>query len=405
MSMGKLYMMLFYVAHFMLFSALFFAIIEKKMRLLELKYQKWLYLIFCYFIAMLVIGIASGHDPKFIFRDILPFSFFSCLLIAGDNDKWKIIDKMIYFQFIGVIVLIGIIWKKYGLDISRANMTFLTLSDGSPSLYLAWQQLFAWPYMLLKYRETSLARKLITVVGTSLFFLLGIIFLKRIIILMAGCLILLIFYNKIFYDISFNFHKSFSLKRFFKKMAVLAAIALILLAVTQIIKQVSSITGVSITEIFVDRISGSGGDAIDAALSDDRFSGAGKQVYVQANFMQIFLGQGFGSSLERDGEKIWSVESALGTFFWKGGLFYVILWYYALLNIFLDFLRNKKKSEIIFQILMIISMLLSPVHYFFIINLLTGYSMLYLGRCLNRMGNTNQMHLIGSKLNLTVVEQ
>jgi hypothetical protein len=179
LSLAVIHMVIAYTGFIFLFLSLCTAIAEGKLNYLERKYAYWLLAIWLFALFMLLHGAFLGHDLRYISRDLWPFCFFACLLGAAKKDNWIAIDRMIYFQFTFAIALVLFIWFAYGLNITREILLQRTSSWEMPRLAWAWGLLNGWPYMLLTYTKSSLRRRIITILGFTIFFVLVLMYEKR----------------------------------------------------------------------------------------------------------------------------------------------------------------------------------------------------------------------------------
>ncbi len=389
-SFAIIYMVISYTGSFILFLSLFCALNEGKLNYLERKYVNWLLVLWFFALFMLLYGILLKHDLRFMSRDIWPFAYFSCLLVAGKKENWKVIDKMIYFHFIAAIAVILYIWPIYGMDITRARVMKITMSWEIPRLYWAWGLLFGWPYMLLTYNYSSLARKIITAVGIGIFFLLALFYEKRLPFITLSLLILLrIIFTKVTLETS---AKKVIRKGLVRKLIMFGIIIIFFFGGFEIFNRAQQKTGVVYTRELHHRFT-SEGSLLDTFLRDDRLYWTPKLIFKQAEGYEILVGQGLGSTVYRasTGGLNTTVESGLWAFMFQGGIVYTLLWYFGLANIIKEFFYRKKPSLVLSQVLVTLFVFLSPLSTLFDMYPLTGYLMLWLGYSMSRTNKKNYM--------------
>jgi hypothetical protein len=374
-------MVIAYAGYFALFLSLFCALLGGKLGCLKKEYRLWLLLVFFYALFMLLYGVLQGHEFRYISRDIWPFAYFACLLVATRKKAWKTIDRMILLHFIVAITVVLYVWLTYyGLDVTRRKILAVNISWTKPSLYYAWQLLLGWPYMLLAYSNSSL-RRLIAVFGTGLYFLLALVFLKRLPIARLPLWILLIVVfpdNRI--EIEEGAKGRIKPNACLVRLGLLALILLFLGGAVRMIRVAGEKHGVSYLMNLYNRYTSVGGSIVDTTLAYERFSRDPKLIFQQTESLEILVGQGLGSTVWRPRAYNTVVETAILTFFLKGGIIYVALWYFGLLGPVRYLLYRSQRRG--FQLLVTSAVILSFASSFFDMNLETGYNMLWLGTCL-----------------------
>ncbi|MCK4527539.1 hypothetical protein KAW18_09230 [candidate division WOR-3 bacterium] len=372
-------MVIAYTGFIFLFLSLCTAIVEGKLNYLERKYANWLLAIWIFALFMLLHGAFLGHDLRYISRDLWAFCFFACILVAAKKDNWIVIDRMIYFQFTFTIILVLFIWSHYGLNITREILQQSSNSFERPRLAWAWGLLYSWPYMFLTYKRSSLLRKMITVLGFTIFIILALMYGKRnpmvFLMLFMGLYIIFFKYNAMTKKIANN-------SLIYKFVSVILAIT-ILGTGSYLIVRAQEKTGYYYVAELIDRSSARGG-FIDTLLHDPRLDSIPKDIIAEAEGYQIIVGQGLGSTILRSSVQIQSVENGLMLLFFKGGILYTIAWYFGLLNILKDLFRRKKRFVVPFQIMSSVIIIMSPISVFFHMGFLTGYIMLWFGRSMAR---------------------
>ena len=379
LSLAVIHMVIAYTGFIFLFLSLCTAIVEGKLNYLERKYANWLLAIWLFAFFMLLHGAFLGHDLRYLSRDLWAFCFFACLLAAAKKDNWIVIDRMVYLQFTFTIVLVVFIWSSYGLNITREILQQSLNSFERPRLAWAWGLLYSWPYMLLTYKESSLSRRIITILGFTIFIVIALMFEKR-----SPVVFLILFIG--LYAI---FAKDRSMVKIITRNRLIYKLISVLLAITvlstgvYLIARVQEKTGYNYVTVLLDRSSSRGG-FIDTLLHDPRLDSIPKDIIAEAEAYQIVVGQGLGSTILRSSVQIQSVENGLMLLFFKGGILYTIAWCFGLLNILTDLFRRRKKSVVSFQIMSSVIIIMSPISCFFHMGFLTGHIMLWFGRSMAR---------------------
>lgn len=369
-SFGIIVMYVAYSGFFILFSALLIALKKRYLSLLYGKYQLWIISIWIFASFILLYGILKSHSLQFLSRDIWPYSYFACLLVATRINTWRAIDKMIYQQFfIGLIVFLYILST---MDVSMLTRTVYDSSAvpwGTFNIYWAWGLMYGWMYMFLTFNKKQPAfRKIVTLLGIIFFLVFGIMMLKRQVIVELS----MISFLKLIYE---------KKKTNFIKWTILFFI--IITTVFSIIRFSESHVN---TEYFKKLIlrSKESGSVLATILSNTRLSKQPRDIYNQASDFEILFGQGLGSSVVKDGVRDTVVESGLFTTFLKGGIVYLIIWYLGFFSILKDTFLKRKKDKLLFGLLSTIFIISSPMGPFFISYFSTGYIMFWLGRCTSR---------------------
>ena len=379
LSLAVMHMIIAYIGFIFLFLSLCTAILEGKLNYLERKYSNWLLAIWFFALFMLLHGAVLGHDLRYISRDLWAFCFFACLLAAAKKDNWIVIDRMVYFQFTFTIVLVLFIWSAYGLNITREILIQKNYSWEMSRLAWAWHLLYSWPYMLLTYKRSSLVRRMITILGFTIFFILALMYTKR---NPMVSLIVFIGLYVIFFKDSLMTKEIAKKSLIYKFVSVLLAITVLSTGV-YLIARAQEKSGYNYVAGLLDRSSSRGG-FIDTLLHDPRLDSIPKDIIAEAEAYQIVVGQGLGSTIFRGSVQVNSVENGLMLLFLKGGILYTILWYFGLLNILKDLFRRKKRSVVPFQIMSSVIIIMSPIQPFFDMNLPVGFIMLWFGRSMAR---------------------
>lgn len=361
-----------YSGYFFLFFALLIELTNRSLSLIQRKYRFWILSIWFFSLFALIYGIIKSHDLQFLSRDIWPYSFFACFLMAARTTRWDTIDKMIYQQFlIGLAVFIYI---GFTLDIpfQRHAIEMNTASWNTPRIYWAWGLLYGWQYLFLTFnKELPLHRKLFTIMGITLFIVFGIIMLKRQMIVEIGMIGIfkLIYISKV------------ENANVIKWTALVLTIAV---AAFSILSFYERRENVEYLNLIAQRLTESG-SIVETTLQNTRLLETPRNIIDQASLLEIVYGQGLGSAVEKDGIVDTVVESAFFTIFMKGGIIYLVIWYSGFLSILKDVLLRMRKRKLAFGLLSAMFILSSPMAPFFILYPSSGYQMFWLGQCTSRI--------------------
>lgn len=377
-SFGVIEMYVAYSGFFILFIALLIELKNNALSFLNGKYYIWIISIWFFSVFALIYGgIAKLHSLQFLSRDIWPYSYFACLLLAARTNRWVVIDKMIYYQFligIGVFLYIGF---SQDIIFERLMIGRNTLSWGEPRIYWAWGLLYGWQYMFLSFKkELPMHRKIVTILGIILFMSFGIIMLKRQPFVEFGAIFIIKSLFILNIETSMKSIKIILLNFFIVLIIIVLSIKLV--------ENYEKKEQFSYMEALVSR-SMQAGSPLNTILEDDRLSNTPLLIYNNANSLEVIWGQGLGSSVVRaTGGNNTAVESGFFTVFMKGGVIFIIIWYFGFLNILWDTFFRKKKQNDIFGILSAVFIIFSPVFPFFISYPASGYQMFWLGRSVSR---------------------
>jgi hypothetical protein len=377
------HMTIYYTGNFILFLSILYAIWEGKLNYLEKKYMIWLLAVWLYTPVMLFHGIALDYELRYLTRDIWPFAYFASFLAAVKKDKWKAVDRMIYYQFIIAVISVTCIWSIYGMDITRQKLIGISYIYETPVLYWAWGLLGGWSYLIITFKNETLYRKIITIAGTGIFFLFAILYLKRQPFFMFSLLILLLMYSRAYFGKAKKPSKIIITHNILGRILIFVTVIMITWTGVQLFKQAELLTGSHYLEELRHRFTLKGG-IISTMKADDRISGTTKQIFENAEGLTIFFGQGFGSVILKAGRLCSSVESGLASFFFKGGIIYTVIWYLGFLNIVKDYFLRRKINVVQFQIVVLLTVIPSVMSSVFISFPTTGYFMACLGRCMAR---------------------
>lgn len=370
-----------YAGYFILFFSLYCSIREGKFNALKHVNAKWVMVIWFFAAFMLLYGIIMNYELRYLFRDIWPFTYFAALLVAAQKKNWKVIDWMIYSQFLIGLAVVFYVWAIYGMDIARDQILEINVAAEAPSLYFAWQITFAWPYLLLTYSESSTKRKIVTVAGTAIHLLLALFFLKRMPFITIAMLGLLVLFVK---GTILRPGKNRAIASGIpSKVFTLGLILITFWVGTQIFNEAQQQSEKSYISDISGRLVSEGG-FWNTFARDDRLSRTPSLIVSQAAPYEILFGQGLGSTVMRDNEPNTTVESGIFSFFFKGGIIYVALWYFGLLGSLKGLFKERHTSQINFHLLVVLYLIMSPISSIYNMFPLTGYILLYLGRSMAR---------------------
>ena len=372
-----------YTGYIILFIALIVEVSNKSTMELRSKYRKWFICLILLGSFSLLYGIVKFNSLQFISRDIWPYSYFACFLLAARLRSWDYLDKMVYWQFIVGTSIVIFIWLTVDVSFNRIALSQLNIAWDGPRLYTSRGLLFGWQYMFLSYSSKhSKLRRMITVIGITLYIIIGLIMLKRQLFVDLGLLIIF----KIYYV-----HKMSSQIRLpsgawskssgiYSSFRILLLIVIIGLLISNVVQHYERIENVSYADEIIKR-SKESGSLINTILENDRFYNTPLLIYNQAQPHELLIGQGLGVGIMRGtGKRDNSVESGFFTVFMKGGVIGILIWYWGLLMVLKDTFTLKKNDNFLFALLASLFILVSPVAPFFIMFPNAGYQMFWLGR-------------------------
>ncbi|MCK4527542.1 hypothetical protein KAW18_09245 [candidate division WOR-3 bacterium] len=361
-----------YSGFFILFFALFIELKKGALSFLEGKYRLWIISIWYFSLFALVYGITKSHTLQFLSRDIWPYSYFACLLLAARTNRWSIIDKMIYQQFligVGVFIYIGL---TLNITFERNIILLNNMSWDASRIYWAWGLLYGWQYMFLRYnKKDPKSRKIATILGIILYAVFGIIMLKRQIIVEFG----MISCFKLIYA------KKVEKVNIIKVVTAFVAIAVVAFSIVSFYEKREDI---SYFKRLLSRTT-EAGSILKTISQNTRLRETPLNIYNQATTFEILYGQGLGSAVVKDGIINTVVESGFYTVFLKGGIIFLIIWYFGFLSILKDTFWGKRRETLLFGLLSAMFIISSPMGPFFLMYPTGGYQMFWLGRCASRV--------------------
>ena len=360
-----------YSGYFILFFALLIELMNRALSFLDRKYRYWILSIWIFSVFALIYGIVKSYELQFLSRDIWPYSFFACFLLAARTTRWNTIDKMIYQQFLiglGVFIYIGL---TLDIPFQRHAIELNTGSWNDPRIYWAWGLLYGWQYLFLTYnKDMPLHRKMSTFLGITLFIAFGIIMLKRQMIVEIG--IIGIF--KLIYMVKVEN------ANVIKLTVLLLAIAIVGLSIVRFYEKRENVEYIN---LIASRFTESG-SMVETVLQNTRLLDTPQNIYNQASVFEIAYGQGLGSAVEKDGIVDTVVESGFFTIFMKGGIIYLMIWYFGFLSILKDIVLRMRRRKLLYGLLSAMFIISSPMAPFFIPYPSSGYQMFWLGQCASR---------------------
>lgn len=362
-----------YSGFFILFSALLIELKNSSLSLLYVKYRFWIMGIWFFAFLIFLYGILKSYSLQFISRDIWPYGYFACLLIAARTNTWRAIDKMIYQQFfVGLVVFLCILVTVDITMFTRAAIERNTASWGGSRICWAWGLLYGWQYMFLSFdEEKPMFRKVVTFLGVTFFLVFGIIMLKRQVVVELGMMSVF----KLVYMIKV---KKANIIRWTTMFVVIIAVTFL------IVKFYENRAGTEYFKALVSRSTESG-SVLSTTLQNTRLLKTPLDIYNQASNFEILFGQGLGSSVVKDGVMDTVVESGFFTIFLKGGIIYLMIWYLGFFSILSNTLLWMRRDKLFFGLLSTMFIISSPMGPFFIDYFSTGYKMFWLGRCTSRV--------------------
>lgn len=364
-------MLVAYSGFFILFIALLIELKNGALSFLDRKYRLWFKSILVFSFFALIYGLAKSHTLQFISRDIWPYVYFACLLLAARTTKWKVIDKMIYSQFLIGLGVFIYIWFTQNIAFERIAILMNTVSLTDPSTYKAWGLLFGWQYMFLSLKKGDpKSRKMAFILGIVLYTVFGIIMLKRQVIVELGVIIVF----KLFYARRTQRVNIIKLATIFVAMIVVTF---------SILRFYEKKFNISYIEGIASR-SKESGSILDTTLKNSRLVETPLAIYNQASVFEVIFGQGLGSVVEKDGMIVNVVESGFFTVFMKGGIIFLLIWYFGFFPIVKDTFLHMRGEKLLFGLLSTIFIVSSPMGPFFISHPYTGYKMFWLGKCVSR---------------------
>ena len=374
-SFCQLYPVIAYSGYILLFSALFIELMNGALLLLEDKYRSWVMAILCVGVLCCLYGLIKGNSLQFLSRDLWPYSYFSCFLIAARNDAWRTVDRMICLQFI--VGLIVFLYISATIDLASPTRQLImknTSQWGGVRIYWAWGLLYGWQYMFLRFgKDQPLYQKIVTVLGVTSYIIFGVIMLKRQVIFELGMLCFAKFvYMKVV--------EKTSIARWIITIVVIG------IATYSSLTYYQSKYNVDYAKNLSERTL-EHGSVFDTALENTRMADQPRDVYRQASVFEVIHGQGLGSVVKNRGPaKVTNtLENAAATMFMKGGVISLIVWYFGFFFIIKDTILLKKRDRLLYGLLSTIFIISLPMVPFFTDYLWTGYKMFWLGRCASRL--------------------
>lgn len=374
------------VGYLCLFFSLFFALVEDKIRYLRFTYQRWLFFLLVYFCFISILGIIYLNPLESLYftsSDVFAMFCFSGLLVASKATNWKVLEKTLIFHF-AIATILCIFYM-----LTHGRVLLYEEAVASP-IYKFWGLLYGWPYFLLTLNSGGFSRKAIAIVGVSTFFLLSIIFLKRI-PFVEGILVICIMFAA----------NTFLLRRKTVKKArfrrILSSIGLLILLTVVILAGIKVTRLDSITEEYGTGYGMSGlygrymkyGSIYTTVVANYRLTHEVKTVLENDSVFEVVFGRGIGATIPvslthsiegRSGE----LHSGLAKLFLKGGILFLVIWYLGWLFVIIDFIKYRQRWLVPCYSIIIMTVLLSPIDPFFNNSLGFALVMLCAGRCMSK---------------------
>jgi len=301
-------------------------------------YRTWLTLLAFVLLCLFVTGaVVFENDVRVIVLDTLLFpTVFAGIFVGARWQNWAAIDRIMLAIFVvniavcvvglpDVVAAAARATRVDRLDFIRTGASAIW---GSPNVYFFWGGLGVWPYFVLTAPGRSRAGKWASYFGMALFFLLAVIYQKRMpFVELAGFVVL-------------TGLKSYPGR--LKLLSVLAPVALVVWA----------LTGAAVNETgdLRSRL-GSRFDKTGAGLwatlqEEDRLTYDPVLVLTQFNATELIVGRGLGGTVHDvtslyPEEFTHTLHNGTALMALKGGLVLVVVWFAGWLGVFADFLRSK----------------------------------------------------------------
>ena len=333
-----------------LFLAIWAALYEGQLNRIKPFYRAWLLFLLFYYVFLLLIGVfAYQNDIRQVVFDfiLLPF-FFAGILMGCKKANWIFFDKFILVYFtVNVLVCLFFIGGFAGYLLETRHMV-ITAFNQIP--YFFWGTLGIWPYFILSMADKSMLRKMVTIVGTMVYFSFAIIFLKR-----APFVILILFL------LLFLFSRRNIIV--WVKVAILLLVGVI--AFWQVLMFNTGGEVKIITEALKTRFVQQDG-MVDTLSSSNRLSYDLGLIVTQFSGLEFIVGRGLGGAVEdiEDNypEKMThSLHNGSALTMLKGGVVLLIVWVGGWLFVFKDFIVNRNRSLNRYYIPVLMPFLLSWV--------------------------------------------
>jgi len=210
-----------------------------------------------------------------------------------------------------------------------------------------------------------------TFLGITLFIAFGIIMLKRQMIVEIGIIGIfkLIYIAKV------------ENANVIKWTVLLLAIAIVAISIVRFYENRENVDYIN---LIASRFTESG-SMVETTLQNTRLLDTPRNIYNQASVFEIVYGQGLGSAVEKDGIVDTVVESGFFTIFMKGGIIYLMIWYFGFLSILKDIVLRMRRRKLLYGLLSAMFIISSPMAPFFIPYPSSGYQMFWLGQCASRL--------------------
>lgn len=321
---------------FFMFLSMLKALQEGKLKSLMIFYRKW-YLLLIFIVVMLLMSgtLIFSNGPREILFDFIIFpGIFAGILAGTKTNNINYCDKLIRIVFF--LSTLFCILKLGNLGARAIQSTRLDRADYTwDSIYYIWGLIgLLWPYVIIKNENRrSIFRNIIPMLGTSIYFIMAIIYGKRQPFVQLALFLLLIFIKA---------RRSHKYK--FLVMSALV-VGIVLLIVIGIFK---SNDWKQFQTAWINRFSINGG-IWNKFINDDRISYDPLLILTQFSGIELLLGRGLGGVV-RDVSGFYPVENTPnlhnGAAFivLKGGLLLLIVWAVGWLRFIKDFLGEKNRK-------------------------------------------------------------
>ena len=310
------------------------ALAEGQLKRINREYQLWIICLIFIFIGLIINGVLINRNSfRLITLDTIHYLFFlPGILIGAKKENWPIVDRFIrVFFLINTLNLLPFI-GAYS-DLAEGMRRNIVLGfDQIP--YFFWGELGIWTYLWLTMKDKSQFDKLVTVLGTILFFYFAIIFLKR-----APFVNLFMFFVLIAISDRSRWNLSINLKTI-ASSAVAISLAIMIFATMEVS---------STLERLGDRFSERGDTLVAALVNSNRISYDAVLVIEDLNGNELLVGRGMGGVVKDPGHnypelKTSYLHNSSVQHVLKGGVLLLIVWWLGFLRILKDFFFNKDKE-------------------------------------------------------------
>ena len=354
-------------------------------------YRLWVRSVIGLLVLLLALGLvrvivsSEGNAFRAMANDFLMWSYFiSGILVGVKSANWRHIDRWLTFWFAIVTVIAIYGWFTLGLATqvaSRSNVTW-TMP------YIIWLLLFAWPYLLLSLNERGFRRKLVIIVGCSIYAVLALAFEKRLsigqLIMLPAVLALLAV------TVQFGAFRLSSLAR----VGILITLLTVGVIATVSVLDIGERSG-DLVQQTSTRFLGEGG-ILDTTLTNERLTEDPQTLVSELSDLELLIGRGLGGVMTEvtgRGGVSGIVHNGLVTVALKGGFVFVLLWLVGWSRLVWDAFRNSQPALNRYYIPVVIIAALS-LSFGTFIGLHPGFAFvgLIVGRCMSRRPAAETSH-------------